>query len=79
MAFTENLLQYSDITTNTLESGYHSDSHELDNGSWQKRANKKKNYQRRLGLENEGFEPDREHVDTGAKHRVQVQDRKSVV
>ena len=72
MASTENLLQYSDITTNTLESGYHSDSHELDNGSWQKRANKKKNYQRRLGLENEGFEPDREHVDTGAKHRVQV-------
>ena len=72
MASTENLLQYSDITTNTLESGYHSDSHELDNGSWQKRANKKKNYQRRLGLENEGFEPDREHVDRGAKHRVQV-------
>lgn len=72
MASTENLLQYSDITTNTLESGYHSDSHELDNGSWQKRANKKKNYQRGLGLENEGFEPDREHVDRGAKHRVQV-------
>lgn len=72
MASTENLLQYSDITTNTLESGYHSDSHELDNGSSQKRTNKKKNYQRRLGLENEGFEPDREHVDTGAKHRVQV-------
>lgn len=72
MASTENLLQYSDITTNTLGSGYHSDSHELDNGSSQKRNNKKKNYQRRLGLENEGFEPDREHVDTGAKHRVQV-------
>ncbi|CAH3025433.1 unnamed protein product [Porites evermanni] len=75
MASTENLLQYSDITTNTLESGYHSDSHELDNGSSKKRANKKKNYQRRLGLENEGFEPDREHVDTGAKHRVQVHRR----
>lgn len=71
MTSTENLLQYSDITTNTLESGYHSDSHE-NNGSSQKGANKKKNYQRRLGLENEGFEPDREHVDTGAKHRVQV-------
>ena len=75
MASSENLLQYSDITTNTLESGYHSDSHELDNGSSKKRANKKKNYQRRLGLENEGFEPDREHVDTGAKHRVQVHRR----
>lgn len=73
MSSTENLLQDPDKSTNTLESGYHSDSNG-DGEAWHKQkdnASKKKKSQRNLGLENKGFESDSEHVNT-PKQKVQV-------
>ena len=74
MTSTENLLQDSDKSTNTLESGYHSDTNEVVE-DWQvqsEKASKKQKSQRNLGLENKGFESDSEHVSTGSQHKVQV-------
>ena len=74
MSSTENLLQESDKSMNALESGYQSDSNELDEESQRHKAkaDKKKKYQRNVGLENKGFESDNENVNTGTKHKVQV-------
>lgn len=74
MSSTENLLQDSGKSTNTLESGYQSDSNEADDAWHQKEKDpaKKKKSQRNLGLENKGFESDNEHVNTGSKHKAQV-------
>lgn len=74
MTSTQNLLQDSDKSTNTLESGYHSDTNEVVE-NWQvqtEKASKKKKSQRNLGLENKGFESDNEHVSTASQHKVQV-------
>ena len=74
MTSTENLLQDSDKSTNTLESGYHSDTNEGVE-DWQvhtEKASKKKKFQRNLGLENKGFESDNERVSTASQRKVQV-------
>ncbi|KAJ7363307.1 hypothetical protein OS493_011593 [Desmophyllum pertusum] len=73
MTSTENLLQDSDKSTNTLESGYHSEGREdgLPRPQHKEKASKKKKPHRYEGLENKGFVPvDNEYLDISVKHRA---------
>ena len=75
MSSTENLLQDSgDKSTNTLESGYHSDKADYDFPSpkHKEKASKKKKHQKDVGLENRGFESDSEQANRSVKHYTKV-------
>lgn len=70
MSSTENLLQDAgDKSTNTLESGYHSEDAENDlpRPKHKEKAGKKKKLHRDAGLENKGFEHDNEQANTSVK------------
>ncbi|KAL9973217.1 hypothetical protein ACROYT_G019639 [Oculina patagonica] len=71
MSSTENLLQDTgDKSTNTLESGYHSEGVENDlprPPKHKEKAGKKKKLHRDKGLENKGFEYDNEQANTSGK------------
>ena len=76
MSSTENLLQdVGDKSTNTLESGYHSEGAENDlpRPKHEEKASKKKKHQRDVGLENKGFEYDNEQANTSVKRGTRVQ------
>ena len=72
MSSTENLLQDGDKSTNTLESGYHSEGTEegLHRPKQKGKSSKKNNPHRNIGLENKGFEADSEQANTSVKHRI---------
>lgn len=75
MSSIENLLQDSgDKSTNTLESGYHSERTEddLPRPKHKEKANKKKKHHKDVGLENKGFESDNEQVNRSVKHHTKV-------
>lgn len=75
MSSTENLLQDSgDKSTNTLESGYHSEKTEdgLPRPKHKEKASKKKKHHRDVGLENKGFESDNEQANRSVKHYTKV-------
>ena len=80
MSSTENLLQGAgDKSTNTLESGYHSEGVEsyLPRPKHKEKARKKELLQD-VGLENKGFEYENEQrVNTGVEHRTQLRRRSS--
>ena len=75
MSSTENLLKDSgDKSTNTLESGYHSERAEdnLPRPKHKENDSKKKKHLRDVGLENKGFESDSEQANRSGKHSRRV-------
>ena len=75
MSSTENLLQESgDKSTNTLESGYHSEraEDELPHPNHREKASKEKKHHKDVGLVNRGFESDSEQANRSAGHYTKV-------
>lgn len=75
MSSTENLLHESgDKSSNTLESGYHSEraEDELPRPKHREKASKKKKHHKDVGLENKGFESDGEQAKRSVKRYTKV-------